>query len=77
MDKNDPQDVAMSEKVSKSWAAFAKSGNPNVAGQAEWPIYNLKTDVMRNFTYDQEVVNGLLKDRVNYQIQALKTLFGV
>ena len=77
VDKNDPQDVAMSEKVSKSWAAFAKSGNPNVAGQAEWPIYNLKTDVMRNFTYDQEVVNGLLKDRVNYQIQALKTLFGV
>lgn len=30
--KNDPQDMAISEKMSASWAAFAKIGNPNVPG---------------------------------------------
>lgn len=33
--KNDPQDIALSEKMSASWTAFAKTGNPNVGGQAE------------------------------------------
>jgi len=76
-DKNSPQDLAMSEKMSASWAAFAKTGNPNVTGQANWPIYNLKNDVMRNFTYDQETVKDLLKERVDYQIFKTKEIFGI
>ena len=67
----------MSEKMSASWAAFAKTGNPNVTGQANWPIYNLKNDVMRNFTYDQETVKDLLKERVDYQIFKTKEIFGI
>ena len=64
----------MSEKMSKSWAAFAKTGNPNVSGQANWPIYSLKTDEMRHFSYHSEIVKNLLKDRVDYQIKALKAM---
>ncbi len=70
VDKNSPEDRAMTEKMSASWAQFAKTGNPNVSGQANWPIYNLNADVMRNFAYDQETVTGLLKERVAYQMNA-------
>jgi para-nitrobenzyl esterase len=31
--KNDPQDIALSEKMSASWAAFAKTGNPRAPRQ--------------------------------------------
>jgi len=75
--KNDPQDIVMSEKMSASWAAFAKTGNPNVSGQANWPIYNLNADVMRNFSYKQETITGLLKERVAYQILHLREIYAL
>ncbi len=75
VDKNSPQDQAMTEKMSASWAAFAKTGNPNVTGQANWPIYNLNADVMRNFSYGDETITGLLKDRVAYQALHLREIY--
>ncbi len=75
--KTDPQDIAMSEKMSASWAAFAKTGNPNVSGQANWPIYNLNADVMRNFSYEQETITGLLKERVAYQMLHLREIYAL
>ena len=77
VDKNSPQDQAMSEKMSASWAAFAKTGNPNVVGQANWPIYNLNADVMRNFSYGQETIAGLFKDRVAYQALHLREIYAL
>jgi para-nitrobenzyl esterase len=76
-DKNDPQDIAMSEKMSASWAQFAKTGNPNVEGQANWPIYNLKNDVMRSFSPKEETITGLLKERVDYQMLHLREIFAL
>ena len=76
-DKNDPKDIAMSEKMSASWAAFAKTGNPNVEGQANWPIYSLKSDVMRYFGESGETITGLLKERVDYQILHLREMFAL
>lgn len=76
-DKNDPQDIAMSEKMSASWTAFAKTGNPNVAGQANWPIYNLRSDVMRLFSENGESIQNLLKERVDYQILHLREIFAL
>lgn len=67
----------MSEKMSASWTAFAKTGNPNVSGQANWPVYNLNVDVMRSFSYEQETVTGLLKDRVAYQMLHLREIFAL
>lgn len=75
--KNDPQDIALSEKMSASWAAFAKTGNPNVEGQANWPIYSLKSDVMRYFGENGETITGLLKERVDYQILHLREMFAL
>ncbi|MBU3565517.1 carboxylesterase/lipase family protein [Polynucleobacter sp. MWH-HuK1] len=74
-DKNDPQDKAMSEKMSASWTTFAKTGNPNVEGQANWPIYNLKDDVMRHYSENSQTITGMLKERVDYQMPNLKKLF--
>jgi para-nitrobenzyl esterase len=77
VDKNSQQDQVMTEKMSSSWAAFAKTGNPNVSGQANWPIYNLNADVMRNFSYDKETVTGLFKDRVAYQALHLREIYAL
>jgi para-nitrobenzyl esterase len=77
VDKDSPEDRAMTEKMSASWAAFAKTGNPNVGGQANWPIYNLKADVMRNFSANKETVTGLLKDRIAYQMLHLREIFAL
>ena len=74
-DKNDPQDIAISERMSASWAQFAKTGNPNMEGQANWPIYNLKDDVMRSFSPKDETIKGMLKARVDYQLQHIKGLY--
>ena len=74
-DKNDPQDIAISEKMSASWAQFAKTGNPNVEGQANWPIYSLKEDVMRTFSPNAETIQGMTKERVDYQLLHLKILY--
>ena len=77
VDKTSAQDWAMSDKMSKSWAAFSKTGNPNVSGQANWPIYKAKDDVMRDFSYDKELIQGMLKERVDYQTLQIKKMFGI
>lgn len=77
VDKNSSQDQAMSDKLSASWAAFAKTGNPNVNGQAYWPIYKLNADVMRNFSYGPETVTGLFRDRVAYQALHLREIYAL
>lgn len=74
-DKNDPKDIAISDRMSASWAQFAKTGNPNVEGQANWPIYSLKDDVMRAFSPDAETIKGMLKERVDYQLFHLRKLY--
>jgi para-nitrobenzyl esterase len=76
-DKNSPKDKAISENMSASWAAFAKTGDPNVNGQANWPIYSLKNGVMRYFFDDQETIAGLLKDRMDYQIPHLREMYSI
>lgn len=75
-DVNDKEDQAISMQMSKSWATFAKTGNPNVSGLPAWPNYTLKEDVMREFGNDGRTrMQGLQKHRVDYQIQSLRKLY--
>jgi para-nitrobenzyl esterase len=77
VDKNSPQDQAITKRMSESWAAFAKTGNPNVSGQLSWPIYNLNADIMRNYSDGPETITGLLKDRVAYQMLHLREIYAL
>jgi len=75
-DINDKQDQSISGQMSKSWAAFAKTSNPNVSGQADWPLYNLKADVLREFNQGKNgLVHALEKNRVDYQIKTLRVFY--
>lgn len=35
-----PEAYALAEKISASWAAFARTGNPNVPQLPRWPVYS-------------------------------------
>jgi para-nitrobenzyl esterase len=54
-DKATAVDEAMARTISGYWIAFAKTGNPNGGGRANWPAYNANQDVLANFT-DKGVV---------------------
>jgi para-nitrobenzyl esterase len=42
-----PEAMALSDKVSAAWVAFARTGNPNVRGLPHWPAYSpAKRDTM-------------------------------
>ena len=45
-----PEDVAIGEAATDYWAAFAKTGNPNVAGRPQWPVYTAAKDEIMDFT---------------------------
>ncbi|SHT11356.1 exported carboxylesterase [Mycobacteroides abscessus subsp. abscessus] len=34
-----PESAALSTQMTRYWAQFVKTGNPNVEGQPEWPAY--------------------------------------
>lgn len=39
-----PADVQLADNIHARWVAFARSGNPNVAGLAQWPAYSPDSD---------------------------------
>jgi para-nitrobenzyl esterase len=68
----------ISRSPARCWAAFAKTGNPNFSGQGEWPLYNLRADVLREFGQGKNgMVRGLEKDRIDYQIKTLRVFYGI
>jgi para-nitrobenzyl esterase len=38
-----PEAYALAEKVSASWVAFARTGNPNTRALPTWPAYSAAT----------------------------------
>lgn len=72
---NNSEDQSMSEQLTKSWTAFAKTGNPNYNGN-NWARYNLSNDVMRNFTNENEsFISKLGGDRVDYQMKFINAMY--
>lgn len=75
---NRKDDQSMSLQMSKSWASFAKTGNPNYDGNNVWPRYDISNDVMREFTNGRQgTVKNLDKARVDYQMKFIKTFYQI
>ncbi|MET0291992.1 MAG: alpha/beta hydrolase-fold protein, partial [Steroidobacteraceae bacterium] len=51
------EDAAMARATHAYWVAFAKTGKPQVPGQAVWPAYDARTDRLMDFT-DEGLVAG-------------------
>ncbi|MFC1920999.1 carboxylesterase/lipase family protein [Chloroflexota bacterium] len=54
-------DRKVSEEMMARWAQFAKTGNPNVEGLAEWPAYKPDTDRYLYITASSEGKSGFSK----------------
>jgi para-nitrobenzyl esterase len=51
---NEPQVLA--EQMAEAWLAFARTGDPNVAGAATWPAYDAKARATMVFDLESRVV---------------------
>ncbi len=51
-----PRDEAAAKTIHKYWAAFVKTGKPEVAGLPHWPAYEANRDILMDFTNDGPVV---------------------
>ena len=64
-DPNDPglseADKRVSEAMMKMWTQFARTGDPNVAGMAEWPVYKKEEDKYMYIADPLEIKTGFSK----------------
>jgi para-nitrobenzyl esterase len=54
-------DRMVSETMMKMWAQFAKTGDPNVDGVIEWPVYDKDADQYMYFADPLEIRSGFSK----------------
>ena len=59
-------DDALARTLSHSWTAFARTGDPNVAGLPHWPAFNGKTRVQQH-----QLVYAAFKGRMGTELHAL------
>ena len=57
VDGTGPDLQPLADRVSRSWVAFARSGNPNHAGLPHWSAYDVDTRATMTFNNDCKVVN--------------------
>jgi len=51
------EQLALAARMSDAWIAFARTGNPNVKGLPEWPVFDLEQRATMVFDKDTRVVN--------------------
>jgi para-nitrobenzyl esterase len=64
--------MALADKLSDAWIAFARTGNPNTAKLPHWPAFNTKDRPTMVIDNDSKVVNDPLRDRRIAMFRALK-----
>ncbi|KAJ8256799.1 hypothetical protein COCON_G00189510 [Conger conger] len=55
------EEEAMSRKIMKHWANFARTGNPNVPGSATWPVFSAGTQEYISLNSDSPRTDRKLK----------------
>ena len=62
-------DKRVSEDMMKMWTQFARTGNPNVEGITEWPVYNKEDDKYMYVADPPEIKTGFSKIKPPYPPQ--------
>ena len=65
-DGYDNTDLGLSEKMMEYWVNFAKTGNPNGPGLAEWPAYGSNSDLNLEFSGTIQTNKHLFKKECDF-----------
>jgi para-nitrobenzyl esterase len=63
--------MALADKVSDAWIAFARTGNPNTPKLPHWPAFNVKDRATMVIANVCTVVNDPLRERRIAMFRAL------
>jgi len=66
-----PEAMALADKVSDTWIAFAKTGNPNQPKMPRWPAFNAKERPTMVFNTESRVVNDPIREQRLVMFKAL------
>jgi len=58
-----PEAMALADKVSDAWIAFARTGNPNTPKLPHWPAFNAKDRATMVIDNTSQVVNDPLREQ--------------
>jgi para-nitrobenzyl esterase len=58
-----PQAMALADKVSDAWIAFARTGNPNTPKMPSWPAFTAKTRATMVIDNESKIVNDPLQQQ--------------
>ncbi|MEO8223656.1 MAG: carboxylesterase family protein [Gammaproteobacteria bacterium] len=63
------RDRAISRLMTRYWAQFAKTGDPNGAGLPEWPAYERESARVLELGDEVRIRDGLFRARMDYHLQ--------
>ena len=66
-----PDAMALADKISDAWIAFARTGNPNNPKLPHWPAFNTKDRATMVFNNDSKVINDPLREKRIALLRAL------
>lgn len=72
LEEPNPNDKVLSEAFMDYWVQFAKTGNPNIKRQPDWPPYSGSTDLHLNMDKTITVGNALRKEACDLIDEILK-----
>jgi para-nitrobenzyl esterase len=58
-----PEAMALADKVSDAWIAFARTGNPNTPKLPRWPVFTAKDRATMVINNSSKVVNDPLREQ--------------
>jgi len=63
--------MALADKASDAWIAFARTGNPNTPKLPNWPVFNAKDRATMVINNDSKGVNDPLREQRIAMFRAL------
>ena len=58
-----PDAMALADKVSDAWIAFARTGNPNTGKLPHWPVFNAKDRATMVINNESKVLSDPIREQ--------------